>query len=102
MFKKFGILISTFVGLLTAFSFGAVTTAQSADLKVQFGKPNLQNQPVIFSENSQKEFLQIEDTTSLTDEPAISSENSQKLLEAQTPPPRRQAPIEPCPACGMG
>lgn len=77
MLKKFGLLISSFIGLLTAFGFGLETPAQSTDLSVRFGTPNLSAQTAI-------------------------SENSQSSLEAQSRRPRRQSPSLPCPACGMG
>lgn len=119
MFKTFGIMISTLVGLLAALSSGVKTPVQSADLSVQFGNQNLQDQPAI-SENYK---ISVEDGTptsqrqapsfpsadlsvqfgkqNLQDQPAI-SENSTISLEDPTPPPQRQAPSFPCPACGMG
>ena len=98
MFKKFSLMISTLIGLLSALSFGMTSTAQPVDLRVQFDKQNLQDEPAISSLNEEKDSLQLKDPTSLTDEPAIED----KLLEAQTPRPQQQTPIEPCPACGMG
>ncbi|MBD1806142.1 hypothetical protein H6F98_11855 [Microcoleus sp. FACHB-SPT15] len=77
MLKKFGILISTFVGLLTAFGSGMETPAQSTDLSVRFGTPNLQDQTAI-------------------------SENSQTSLEVRSRRPGRRSRSLPCPACGMG
>jgi hypothetical protein len=77
MLKKFGLLISSFIGLLTAFGTGLETPAQSTDLSVQFDTPNVPAQTVI-------------------------SENSQTSLEAHSRRPRRQSPSLPCPACGMG
>jgi hypothetical protein len=77
MLKKFGILISAFVGLLTALGSGLETSAQSTDLSVRFGTPNLQDQTAI-------------------------SENSQTSLEARSRRLGRRSPSLPCPACGMG
>lgn len=77
MLKKFGILISSFIGLLTAFGSGMETPAQSTDLSVHFGTPNLPTQTAL-------------------------SENSQTSLEARNRRPRRQSRSLPCPACGMG
>ncbi|HEY9690961.1 MAG TPA: hypothetical protein V6D15_02025 [Oculatellaceae cyanobacterium] len=91
-------MISTLIGLLSALSFGMASKAQSVDLRVQFDKQKLQDEPAISSLNEEKDSLQLKDATSLTDEPAIED----KLLEASSPTPQQQAPIEPCPACGMG
>ena len=77
MLKKVGILISAFVGLLTALGFGLETPAQSTDLSVRFGTLNLQDQTAI-------------------------SENSQTSLETRSRRLGRRSPSLPCPACGMG
>jgi hypothetical protein len=98
MFKKFGLIISTLIGLLSALSFGMASKAQSVDLRVQFDKQNLQDEPAISSFSEERDSLQLKNATSLTDKPAIED----KLLEGQTPTPQQQVPIEPCPACGMG
>ncbi len=102
MFKKFGLVISTLVGLLMTIASGMQTSAQPADLSVRFGEPNLEGKTSM-SENSQSsgEMSVRFGEPNLQDKTSM-SENSQSSVEERTRPPRRQESSEPCPACGMG